>query len=166
MQPETQYAKSGTVNIAYQLLGDGPPDLVAVDVISHIELDWELPFEARFFTRLASICRLLRVNQRGTGMSDRDTGVPTLEIRMDDIRAVLDAAGSERAVLFGLGDAAPLSILFAATYPERTSGLILMNASPRFVKSPGLPWLPTRGQRDRQADDFERRWGEPAFAYE
>ena len=91
MQPQTRYAKSGNVNIAYQVVGDGPPDLVAVDVISHIELNWEIPSEARFFTRLASICRLLRVNQRGIGMSDRDVGVPTLETRMDDIRAVLDA---------------------------------------------------------------------------
>jgi class 3 adenylate cyclase/pimeloyl-ACP methyl ester carboxylesterase len=166
VQPETQYAKSGNVNIAYQVVGEGPPDLVAVDVISHIELDWEVPAKARFLNRLASICRLLRVNQRGTGMSDREVGVPTLEMRMDDIGAVLDAVGSERAVLYGLGDAAPLSVLFAATYPERTSGLILMNASPRFVKSPTLPWLPTRGESQRQADDFERRWGEPAFAYE
>jgi class 3 adenylate cyclase/pimeloyl-ACP methyl ester carboxylesterase len=166
VQPETHYAKSGDVNIAYQVVGDGPPDLVAVDVISHIELDWEIPSKARFFTRLASICRLLKVNQRGTGMSDRDVGVPTLEMRMDDIRAVLDAVGSERAVLFGLGDAAPLSVLFAATYPERTSGLILMNASPRFVKSPRLPWLPTREETQRRADDFERRWGETAFADE
>ncbi|TML52098.1 MAG: alpha/beta hydrolase, partial [Actinobacteria bacterium] len=91
-------------------------------------------------------------------MSDRDVGVPTLETRMDDIRAVLDAVGSERAVLFGLGDASPLSVLFAATYPERTAGLILMNASPRFVKSPSLPWLPTREETQRQADDWERRW--------
>src|SRR5262249_42382738 len=149
-----------------QLVGDGPPDLVATDVISHIELDWEIPTRARFFTRLASICRLIRVNQRGTGMSDRDTGVPTLETRMDDIRAVLDAVGSRRTVLFGLGDASPLSIMFAATYPERTSGLILMNASPRFVRSPLLTWLPTREEALRLADDFERRWGEPAFANE
>ena len=154
------------MNIAYQVVGEGSSDLVAVDVISHIELDWEIPAFARFFTRLASICRLLRFNQRGTGMSDRDAGIPTLETRMDDIRAVLDAVGSERAVLFGLGDAAPLSVLFAATYPERTSGLILMNASPRFVKSPSLPWLPTREETQRQADDFDRRWGETAFADE
>jgi class 3 adenylate cyclase len=166
VQPETRYAKSGNVNIAYQVVGDGPPDLVAVDVISHIELDWEIPSQARFFSRLASISRLLRINQRGTGMSDRDLGVPTLETRMDDIRSVLDAVGSERAVLFGLGDASPLSVLFAATYPERTSGLILMNASPRFVRSPSLPWLPTREETQRKADEWERRWGEPTFARE
>src|SRR5437867_4917798 len=157
VQPETRYAKSGNVNIAYQVVGDGPPDLIAVDVISHIELDWEIPSEARFLTRLASICRLIKVNQRGTGMSDRGAGVPSLEMRMDDIRAVMDATGSEHAALFGLGDAGPLSVLFAATYPERTSGLILMNSSPRFVRSPSLPWLPTREETERQADDFERQ---------
>jgi class 3 adenylate cyclase len=85
---------------------------------------------------------------------------------MDDIRAVLDAVGSQRAALFGLGDAAPLSVLFAATYPERTSGLILMNAAPRFVKSPSLPWLPTRDERQRLADEFERRWADAEFASE
>ncbi len=166
MQPETRYAKSGDINIAYQVVGEGALDLVAVEVISHIELDWEDPSERRFFTRLASICRLIRINQRGTGMSDRDVGAPTLETRMDDIRAVLDAVGSERAALFGLGDASPLSVLFAATYPERTAGLILMNSSPRFVRSPNLPWLPTREETQRQADEAERRWGDPAFAYE
>ena len=137
--PETRYARSGDVNIAYQVVGEGPVDLVYVNTISHLELDWEKPHEARFLNRLASISRLFRVNQRGTGMSDRGAGIPTLEMRMDDIRAVLDAVGSERAVLFGLGDAAPLSVLFAATYPERTSGLILMNSAPRFVRSPSLP---------------------------
>ena len=166
VQPETRYAKSGDINIAYQVLGDRHPDLVAVEVISHIELDWEDPSENRFFTRLAAISRLVRINQRGTGMSDRDAGVPTLETRMDDIRAVLDAVGSERAALFGLGDASPLSVLFAATYPERTSGLILMNSSPRFVRSPNLPWLPSREETQRQAEEAERRWGDPAFAYE
>jgi class 3 adenylate cyclase/pimeloyl-ACP methyl ester carboxylesterase len=166
VDPQTRYAKSGDVNIAYQVLGDGPPDLVAVEVISHIELDWAIPSRARFLSRLASICRLLRVNQGGTGMSDRDVGAPTLETRMDEIRAVLDAAGSGRAVLLGLGDASPLSVLFSATYPERTAGLILMNASPRFVKSARLPWLPTREETQRQAGEFERRWGDPTFAYE
>jgi class 3 adenylate cyclase/pimeloyl-ACP methyl ester carboxylesterase len=166
VQPETGYAKSGDVNIAYQVLGDGPPDLVAVDVVSHIELDWEIPAKARFFERLASISRLVRINQRGTGMSDRDLGSATLETRMDDIRSVLDAVGSERAVLFGLGDASPLSVLFTATYPERTAGLILMNASPRFVKSPNLPWLPTREETRRRADETERRWGDPSFGPE
>jgi len=166
VQSETRYAKSGYLNIAYQVVGEGPPDLVAVEVVSHIELDWEDPAQSRFFTRLAANSRLIRINQRGTGMSDRDAGVPTLETRMDDIRAVLDGIGSERAALFGLGDASPLSVLFAATYPERTSGLILMNSAPRFVRSPNLPWLPSREETQRRADEAERRWGDPTFAYE
>jgi class 3 adenylate cyclase/pimeloyl-ACP methyl ester carboxylesterase len=164
--PETRYARSGDVNIAYQVVGDGTPDLLYAPAISHLELAWDSPPEARFRSRVASICRLIMLNQRGTGMSDRVTSTPTLEMRMDDVRAVMDAAQSERAVVFGLGDAGPLCALFAATYPERTSGLILMNSSPRFVRSPSFPWLPTRGETERRADDFERRWGEPAFALE
>src|SRR5262245_15578680 len=103
------------------------------------------------------------LNQRGTGMSDRGPGVPTLEMRMDDIRAVMDAAESERAVIFGLGDSGPLCVLFAATYPERASALVLLNSSPRFVRNPELPWLPTLSDTDAQAEEFERRWGDPAF---
>jgi class 3 adenylate cyclase/pimeloyl-ACP methyl ester carboxylesterase len=102
-------------------------------------------------------------NQRGTGMSDRVAGVPTLEMRMDDIRAVMDAAESERAVVFGLGDASPLCVLFAATYQERTSALVLMNSSPRFVRSPELPWLSTRAETERFAKEIERQWGAAAF---
>ena len=163
VQPETRYARSGDVNVAYQVTGGGPVDIVYVDVISHLELAWEVPSQARFLDRLASICRLIRLNQRGTGMSDRVAGVPTLEMRMDDIRAVMDAAGSERAVVFGLGDAGPLCVLFAATYRERTSALVLMNSSPRFVRSPELPWLRTRAEAELFAEEIERRWGEAAF---
>jgi class 3 adenylate cyclase len=161
--PETRYARSGEVSIAYQVLGDGSPDLVFCAPITHLELAWEIPSSARFNSRLAQICRLILFNQRGVGMSDRITGVPLLESRMDDIRAVMDGAGSERAVVFGLGDAGPLSVLFAATYPERTSGLVLMNSSPRFVRNPSLPWLPTRAQQELQAEQFEHHWGEPEF---
>jgi pimeloyl-ACP methyl ester carboxylesterase len=96
MQPETHYARSGDLSIAYQVVGDGPPDFVFVPAISHLELAWESPSEARFLTRLASISRLIVLNQRGTGMSDRIAGVPTLEARMDDIRAVMEAADSGR----------------------------------------------------------------------
>jgi len=164
--PETRYARSGDVSIAYQTVGAGPLDVVYVPPITHIELAWEIASQARFLNRLASLCRLIWINQRGVGMSDRIQGAPTLEMRMDDIRAVMDAAGSARAVVFGTGDASPLSILFATTYPERTSGLILMNSSPRFVRSPSLPWLPTREETLRQADEAERRWGELDFARE
>jgi class 3 adenylate cyclase len=99
-------------------------------------------------------------------MSDRDAGPPTLEMRMDDIRAVMDAAGSQRAVVFGLGDAGPLCVLFAATYRERTSALVLMNSSPRFVRSAEFPWLRTRAEAELLADEFERRWGEAAYQYD
>ena len=161
--PETRYTRSGEVSIAYQVLGGGPPDLVLTLPIAHLELDWESASEAAFYRRLASTCRLIRFNLRGVGMSDRVPGVPTLESRMDDIRAVMDAAGSERAVIYGLGDAGPLCVLFAATYPERTSALVLMNSSPRFVRNPQLPWLPTRAEQEAQAEEFERHWGEPEF---
>jgi class 3 adenylate cyclase/pimeloyl-ACP methyl ester carboxylesterase len=134
-----------------------------VPPITHLELAWESAAQVAYFERLASLSRLIILNQRGVGMSDRVPGVPTLEARMDDIHAVMDAVGSERATLFGLGDAGPLCVLFAATYPERTSGLVLMNSSPRFVRNAELPWLPTRAEADLRARELERRWGEPAF---
>jgi class 3 adenylate cyclase len=161
--PETRYARSGEVNVAYQVMGAGTVDIVYVDVISHLELGWESPAIAAYLNRLASIGRLITLNQRGTGMSDRLAGAATLEMRMDDIRAVMDAAGSERAVVFGLGDAGPLCVLFAATYRERTSALVLMNSSPRWVRSPELPWLATRADAERFADELEQRWGETGF---
>ena len=166
VQPETNYARSGDVSIAYQVVGDGPPDFVFVPAISHLELGWESPSQSRFLARLASLSRLIVLNQRGTGMSDRVAGVPTLEARMDDIRAVMEAADSRRAVVFGLGDSGPLAVLFAATYPERTLGLVLMNSSPRFVRNPEFPWLPTRAETESRAQEYERRWGERSFAEE
>ena len=161
--PVVQYARSGELSIAYQVVGEGPLDFVSVPPISHLELAWESAAQAQFLERLASLSRLIMLNQRGVGMSDRVSGVPTLEMRMDDIHAVMDAVGSERAVLFGLGDSGPLCVLFAATYPERTAGLVLMNSSPRFVRNPELPWLPTRAEADLRAREFERGWGNPAF---
>jgi class 3 adenylate cyclase len=161
--PETRYARSGEVSIAFHVVGTGPLDLVFAPPLAHLELDWEIRSSAEFYRRLASSSRLILFNQRGVGMSDRVSGVPTLESRMDDIRAVMDAAGSERAVLFGLGDAGPLCVLFAATYPERTSALLLFNSAPRFVRNPQLPWLPTRAEHESRAEQFERHWGEPEF---
>jgi class 3 adenylate cyclase len=159
--PETRYARSGDVNVAYQVVGDGPLDLVFVpSMVHHVELAWENPPQARFFNGLAALSRLLLFDKRGTGMSDRVVGAPTLEARMDDIRAVMDAAGSERAVLLGLGEGGPLCALFAATYPERSSALVLLNTTPRFVRSPELPWLPTRAEEERAAEDFARNWGD------
>jgi class 3 adenylate cyclase len=159
VQPATRYARSGDVSIAYQVVGEGPVDLVWIPSMPHhVELNWENPMVARFLRRLASNARVLVFDKRGTGMSDRLAGTETLEERMDDIRAVMDAVGSERAVISGLGDAGPLSVLFAATYPERTSGLILIHTSPRSVRSPALPWLPTRAERERRAENWVRHW--------
>lgn len=162
--PETRYARSGDVSIAYQVLGAEPTDLVWIPSMAHhVELAWESPAHVRYLRRLASICRLIVFDKRGTGMSDRLADADTLEARMDDVRKVLDAVGSERAVIFGLGEAGPLCILFAATYPERTSGLVLMNATPRFVRAPDLPWLPFRGDWEERIDEFAHRWGEQDF---
>ena len=164
--PRTQYARSGDVYLAYQVVGEGPLDLVFIPGLTHhVELVWENPPQARFFTRLASIGRLLLFDKRGTGMSDRVAGA-TLEVRMDDIRAVMDAAGSDRAVVCGLGDGGPLSALFAATYPERTTALVLLNSTPRFVRSPGLPWLPAQAEWERRIEETVRSWGDHEAAAE
>ena len=120
MQPETHYANSGDVRIAYQVTGDGPFDLVFVPgFISNLDLVWEEPNRARFLSRLASFSRLILFDKRGTGLSDRFGEVASLEERMDDVRAVMDAVGSERAALFGISEGGAMSMLFAATYPER-----------------------------------------------
>jgi pimeloyl-ACP methyl ester carboxylesterase len=139
--PEARYAKSGDVSIAYQVVGDGPFDVVFSAGISHVELLWEMrTVQTRIAERLASFARLIVFDKRGVGMSDRVAGVPPLETRMDDLRAVMDAAGSPRAALFGLEDAAVMGLLFAATYPERVSALVLLNASARGMWAPDYPW--------------------------
>src|SRR5450759_76381 len=126
MPPATQYAKSGDINIAYQVIGDAPIDLLYVaGWVSHLDYFWEEPSYARFLTRLASFSRLILLDKRGTGLSDRVAELPTIEERMDDVRAVMDAVGSERAALVGLSEGGPMCTLFAATYPERTSALIM-----------------------------------------
>jgi pimeloyl-ACP methyl ester carboxylesterase len=126
MEPETRYAKSGDVHIAYQMVGSGPLDLVLVPgFISHVEGWWDEPLSARFLERLAGFSRLILFDKRGTGLSDREAGVPTLEQRMDDVRAVLAAAGAERAAVLGISEGGAMSALFAATYPERTAALVL-----------------------------------------
>src|SRR5690242_10808738 len=128
MLPEIQYAKSGDVHIAYRVVGHGPLDLVYVTgFTSHIDLLWEEPSVARFLNRLASFARLIMFDKRGTGMSDRvpNSALPTLEQRMDDVRAVMDAVGSERAALLGFSEGGPMSIMFTATYPARVTALVL-----------------------------------------
>jgi class 3 adenylate cyclase/pimeloyl-ACP methyl ester carboxylesterase len=162
--PVTRYARSGDVNIAYQVVGDGPLDLVWIPATTHhVELAWESPAHARFLNRLASISRLIVFDKRGSGMSDRLAGGETLEARMDDIRAVLDAAGAERAALLSLGEGGLISMLFAATYPDRTAALALIHPTPRLARSPELPWLPSRGEIEQHIGEISRRWGEIAF---
>ena len=126
MPPQTHYARSGDVNIAYQVVGDGPFDLVFVPgFVSHLDLQWADPRIARFLDKLASFSRLILFDKRGTGLSDPVAAPAPLEDRMDDVRAVMDAAGSERAALLGISEGGPMSILFATTYPDRTQALIL-----------------------------------------
>ena len=157
--PETRYAKSGDVHIAYQVVGDGPLDLVWVQgAASNIEILWEFPEFARFSTRLASFCRLISFDKRGTGMSDRAAGIASLEERMDDVRAVMHAAGSARAAVFGQSEGGPMSLLFAATYPERTSALVLFGA---FANSIVKDWPTERWQA--RLDQFERNYGTGAY---
>jgi pimeloyl-ACP methyl ester carboxylesterase len=147
--PETRYAKSGDVNIAYQVVGDGPFDLVHVPMfVSNLELQWEEPAERRYFERLASFCRLIMFDKRGTGLSDR-VAVATLEERMDDLRAVMDDAGAQRAAVFGSSEGGALSILFAATYPERVSALVLYGAYPRMVWTTRMAFPRISGLRAR-----------------
>jgi pimeloyl-ACP methyl ester carboxylesterase len=135
--PDTQYALSGDIHIAYQVVGDGPFDLAFVQgFVTHMELQWRLPNFPGFLTQLGSVARLIRFDKRGTGMSDPVSGAPSLETRMDDVRAVMDAVGSERAAFFGLFEGAALSILFAATYPGRTAALIVRSCTPAHPVGP------------------------------
>jgi pimeloyl-ACP methyl ester carboxylesterase len=162
MRPETRYAKSGGVNIAYQVVGDAPRDLVYVPGwVSNVEVGWEDPSWTHFFTSLASFCRLILFDKRGTGLSDRVGDMPSLEVRMDDVRAVMDAAGSERAALFGTSEGGPMCTLFSATYPARVSALIMAGSYPRRTRAPDFPWGPTDDEHSAWVDQIERDWGGP-----
>jgi pimeloyl-ACP methyl ester carboxylesterase len=163
--PQTKYAKSGDLNIAYQVIGDGPFDLVYVPgFVSNIELMWDEPRQARAFRDLASFCRLILFDKRGTGLSDRVdvADLPTIEVRMDDVRAVMDAVGSERAALFGHSEGGCMSIVFAAAYPERTRALITYGAFAKRLRSEDYPWAPAFDDRMAAVGETERNWGGPA----
>ncbi len=161
MRPKVHYAKSGDISIAYQVTGNGPIDLVRVPGwISNIDYDWEYPPYARLIERFSQFSRYIRFDKRGTGLSDREVGYPTLEQRMDDVRAVMDAAGSERAVLFGTSEGGNMCILFAATYPERTAALILHGCQARGEWAPDYPWAPTREETERELAAMAENWGE------
>ena len=162
--PPTQYARSGDVNIAYQVLGEGPLDLVFVmGWVSHLEYFWTEPSFARFLRRLAQFSRVILFDKRGTGLSDRVPvdALPTLEQRMDDVRAVMDAVGSSRAMLCGVSEGGAMSALFAATYPERTAGLVMIGTYAKRIRDASYPWGPTEEQRETFLDQIRNDWGKP-----
>ena len=154
MPSETRYARSGDVSIAYQAVGDGPFDVVFVPPSSsHVELAWEVPNMRALREGISSFARLIFFDKRGTGMSDRVAGAPTLETRMDDVRAVMDAAGSERAAIMGWSEGVAMSALFAATYPQRAWALVLYGGFARELRAPDYPWGPTEAEALREIDD-------------
>jgi pimeloyl-ACP methyl ester carboxylesterase len=157
---EVRYAKSGDVNIAYQVTGEGSFDLVFVPgFVTHLEMEPSQPSFTPFLERLSSFSRLIRFDKRGTGMSDRVGGAPTLETRMDDMRAVMDAVGSRRAAFFGLSEGAAMSLLFAATYPERTPALVLRSAFPRTMWASDYPWGRTEEEYAREVEAAVQLFG-------
>jgi pimeloyl-ACP methyl ester carboxylesterase len=168
--PEVRYARNGAVNIAYQVVGAGPVDLLCIPGwISHLDLYWEEPTIARFLRRLGAGFRLIIFDRRGTGLSDRvpDDALPTLEGRMDDARAVLDAAGSEQAAIFAQGFGTPLAMVFAATYPERTRALILYSPTAKAgLKTDDYPWGSTPEEEQAWLAETRERWGSEEFARE
>ncbi len=162
MPPETRYVKSDDVHIAYQVLGEGPIDVLFVPgFVSNVEATWQSPNSSTFFQRLASFCRLILFDKRGTGMSDRGSQIFTLEQRMHDVRAVLDAVGSERATLFGISEGGPMSLLYSATYPERTSALILYGSYAKRAWAPDYPFGWKNDQWERVLENYEHNWGTP-----
>jgi pimeloyl-ACP methyl ester carboxylesterase len=162
MEAATRYANSDGVSIAYQVDGEGPPDLVFVPgFVSHVELYWEQPTVARFFRRLASFSRLVLFDKRGQGLSDRPERPPVLEESMDDLSAVMAAAGCERPAIFGISEGGPMSALFAATYPERVSSLILYGTYPRVLEAPDFPQGVPAEELDALYELLKRDWGGP-----
>ncbi len=162
--PLTRYARSGDVNIAYQIVGDGPVDIVFVmGWVSHLEMFWAEPSFASFLRRLASFSRLILLDKRGTGLSDSVplSQLPTLEQRMDDLRAVMQAAGSRRAILIGVSEGGTMSCLFAGTYPEHTAGVVIIGGYARRLWAEDYPWGPTAEQRESFIATLEREWGGP-----
>src|SRR4030095_7057903 len=162
MTPETRYAKSGDINIAYQVVGNGPRDLILVPGwVSNIEVLWEEPAVARFLGRLASFSRLILFDKRGTGLSDRLGELPTLETRMDDVRAVMDAVSSERAALCGYSEGGVMCALFAATYPARTSSLVMIGSFSRAKPALDYRWGRTTEDQQLWLQEIESGWGGP-----
>jgi class 3 adenylate cyclase len=162
--PKIKYARSGDVRIAYQITGNGPFDVVwAPGTMSHLDLDWEIPQRALFFERFSQFCRLIRFDKRGTGLSDRPVKMATLEERTDDIRAVMDDVGIERANIFGVSEGGSMACLFAATYPQRVNSLLVWGAQARWIVSPDHPWGQTQEQHNQMIAMIDNDW--PSFEY-
>jgi pimeloyl-ACP methyl ester carboxylesterase/DNA-binding SARP family transcriptional activator len=157
--PVTRYARSGDVNVAYQVFGEGPDLVLVPGWVSHVEYSWEEPSFARSLSRLRSFSRVILFDRRGTGLSDRVSDLPTLEQRMDDVRAVMDAAGSERASIFGISEGGPLAMLFAATYPERTDALVLYGTFARGSWHADYPWRWKTEQWEVVLEFIGKYWG-------
>ena len=161
--PRTRYARSGDLNIAYQVFGSGSLDLVYVPGwVSHVEETWESPDYAEFLRRLGSFARVVMFDKRGTGLSDPVAidRLPTLEERMDDVRAVMDAAQSRRAAVFGVSEGGNMSVLFAASFPERTTALVTFGVYAKRLWSPDYPWAPRPEERRREIEAVEREWAQ------
>jgi class 3 adenylate cyclase len=161
--PETRYARAGDVHIAYQVLGEGPVDLVYVPPqLQQVEHLWAEPRVAAFFERLARFSRLILFDRRGTGLSDPISSTTTLEDQMEDVSAVLDAVGSEQAALFAQSEGAPMAVLYAATHPERTRALVLYAGMARMTGAPGYEWPGTAEQREARIAQTFDAWGSGA----
>jgi pimeloyl-ACP methyl ester carboxylesterase len=163
--PETRYAPSGGVHIAYQVFGSGELDLILVNgFTSHVELIWEYPPAARMLEGLASFARVITFDRRGSGLSDPVAEAPTLEERMDDVRAVMDAAGSERAALLGISEGVSMSLLFAATYPDRARALVCYGGTARSTAADDYPWaLPAEALVESAIELVAPHWGQGAI---
>jgi class 3 adenylate cyclase/alpha-beta hydrolase superfamily lysophospholipase len=162
--PEIQYARSGDVSLAYAASGTGPLDLVLVHgAVGNLEIGWEQPLRVAFVERLGSFARVIEFDRRGTGLSDRVRDVPTLETRMDDLRAVMDAAGSERAAVFATFEAAAMAALYGATYPERVAALALYNPIAKGIWAADYPFAPTEDEWRSELEETRERWGDPDF---
>ena len=161
--PTTRYARSGDLQIAYQVVGEGPLDIVLVpSYLSNTEMFWEMPSFARFFEQLASFSRLILFDRRGSGMSDGIAGATPLEEQIDDVQAVIDAAGSEQAVLVSYLEGCGLTTLFAASHPDLVRALVLLSPQPRLVAGPGYEWAPSIEQRAAIVQAIVETWGTEA----
>jgi class 3 adenylate cyclase len=165
-QPETRYARSGDVSIAYKVYGEGGLDLVVVPGFAcHVEIMWEFEPSRRFFQGLGSFSRVLMFDRRGSGLSDPVSDAPTLEVRMDDVRAVMDAAGSRRAALLGISEGVPMSLLFAATYPERVHALVCYGGTARATYAEDYPWaVPAEALVESSVELLAPSWGDGSIA--